>query len=121
MLDTTGALQHVQSGKMRALAIATKKRSPILPDVPTFDEAGIPDVYFGAWYGVLAPAGTPKEIITRLNTELNEILRDPATRKRFLDLGAEVGGGTTEEFATFMAAETARFGPLLKNAGIKLD
>jgi tripartite-type tricarboxylate transporter receptor subunit TctC len=121
MLDTTGPISFVQSGRMRALAVAAKTRSPALPNVPTFDEAGIANVHSSAWYGLMAPAGTPREIINRLNAEANVVLRDPETKKRLVALGADFGGGTPEDFGKFVAAEVVRYADVVKASGAKLD
>ncbi len=121
MLDTTGPISFVQSGRMRALAVASKTRSPALPNVPTFDEAGVPGVYSSAWYGLMAPAGTPRDIVNRLNTEANAVLRDPEMKKRLAALGADMGGGTAEEFGKFVAAEVTRYADVVKASGAKLD
>ena len=121
MLDTTTCLPFVASGKMRALAVASKKRNPALPDVPTFDEVGLPGVYASSWYGLSAPAGTPKAIIAKLNAEANAVLKSPEFQKRMLAFGAEVGGGTPEEYGRFMASETRRYAEIVRISGVKLD
>ena len=77
MLDTTTCLPFIAAGRMRALAVASKKRNPALPDVPTFDEVGVPGVYASSWYGLMAPAGTPRPIIDKLNAEANQVLQSP--------------------------------------------
>lgn len=121
MLDTTGPISFVQSGRMRALAVASKTRSPALPNVPTFEEAGISGVHSSAWYGLMAPAGTPREIVQRLNAEANAVLRDPEMKKRLAALGADMGGGTPEEFGKFVASEVRRYADVVKASGAKLD
>ncbi|MDB5829800.1 MAG: hypothetical protein JWQ73_4020 [Variovorax sp.] len=121
MLDTTTCLPFIAGGKLRALAVASKKRNPALPDVPTFDEAGVPGVYASSWYGLSAPAGTPKAIIDKLNTETNLVLKSPTFQKRMADFGAEVGGGTPEEFGQFMASETKRYAEIVRISGAKID
>ncbi len=121
MLDTTTCLPFIASGKMRALAVASKKRNPALPDVPTFDEVGLPGVYASSWYGLSAPAGTPRAIIAKLNAEANAVLRSPEFQKRMLAFGAEVGGGTPEEYGRFMASETKRYAEIVRISGVKLD
>ncbi|UYO95051.1 Bug family tripartite tricarboxylate transporter substrate binding protein [Pollutimonas sp. M17] len=121
MLDTTTCLPLIAGGKLRALAVASKKRNPALPDVPTFDELGMP-IYASSWYGLMAPAGTPRPIIERLNREANEVLKsDKRVQTLMADYGAEVGGGTPEEFAAFMASETKRYESIVKLSGAKLD
>lgn len=121
MLDTTTCLPFIAGGKMRALAVASKKRNPALPDVPTFDEVGLPGVYASSWYGLSAPAGTPKPIIARLNAEANAVLQSPEFQKRMLAFGAEVGGGTPEDYGRFMASETRRYAEIVRISGVKLD
>jgi tripartite-type tricarboxylate transporter receptor subunit TctC len=121
MLDPS-ALQHVRSGKLRALAVPSKKRLTALPDVPTFEEAtGIKDMYAFAWYGLMAPAGTPRDIIDRLNRELNTVLQTAEIRTRLIDAGADIGGGTAEEFGRFMTSELDRYGNIIKLSGAKME
>lgn len=121
MLDTTTCLPFIAGGKMRALAIASKKRNPALPDVPTFDEVGLPGVYASSWYGLSAPAGTPKSIIAKLNADANAVLQSPEFQKRMAAFGAEVGGGTPEDYGRFMASETRRYAEIVRISGVKLD
>ncbi|WP_399677485.1 Bug family tripartite tricarboxylate transporter substrate binding protein [Xenophilus sp.] len=121
MLDTTTCLPFIASGKMRALAVASKVRNPALPDVPTFDEVGLPGVYASSWYGLSAPAGTPRAIIDKLNAAANEVLKSPEMHKRMLAFGAEIGGGTPEDYGRFMASETKRYAEIVRISGAKLD
>jgi tripartite-type tricarboxylate transporter receptor subunit TctC len=121
LLDTTTCLPFIAAGKMKALAVASKARNPALPNVPTFDELGIPGVYSGAWYGFMAPAGTPRPIVDRINREVNEILRTEEMKKKMVEFGAEIMGGTPEAFAEFIAAEIRRYEPIVKLTGAKLD
>lgn len=121
MLDTTASLPFIAGGKMKALAVASKKRNPALPNVPTFDELGIPGVYSSSWYGLMAPAGTPRPIIDKLNAEMNQVLQMPDVRKKMTDFGAEIGGGTPEEFALFIASEVKRYGPIVQESGAKAE
>ena len=109
MLDTTTCLPFIAAGKMRALAVASKERNPALPDVPTFDEVGLPGVYASSWYGLMAPAGTPQAIIDKLNAEANAVLQSAEIRKRMADFGAEIGGGTPDDFDRFIRSETKRY------------
>jgi tripartite-type tricarboxylate transporter receptor subunit TctC len=117
----TPVLQHVRSGKLRALAVTTAKRSPALPDVPTLDESGLKGFNIGTWFGVLAPAGTPPEIVTRLNTEVNRILQTPEFRKRMDDIGAEAIGNTPAQMASQIKTDTERFAKLVKDANVTLE
>ncbi len=107
-------LQHVKAGKVKALAIAGATRLPSLPDVPTFAEAGFPNFDVSLWQGVLVPAGTPPDIVARLNAEINKALEQPDMRKRVAELGAIPEGGTPEHFATFIKNEMARWSALIK-------
>jgi tripartite-type tricarboxylate transporter receptor subunit TctC len=121
MLDTTTCLPFVASGRMRALAVASKKRNPALPDVPTFDEVGLPGIYASSWYGLMAPAGTPRPIIDKLNAQANEVLQSPDMKRRMAEFGAEVGGGTPEDFGQFIASEIKRYESIVRLSGAKLD
>ena len=121
MLDTTTCLPFVASGRMRALAVASKKRNPALPDVPTFDEVGLPGIYASSWYGLMAPAGTPRPIIDKLNAQANEVLQSPDMKRRMAEFGAEVGGGTPEEFGQFIVSEIKRYESIVRLSGAKLD
>ncbi|MET3918988.1 tripartite-type tricarboxylate transporter receptor subunit TctC [Variovorax sp. OAS795] len=121
MLDTTTCLPFIAAGRMRALAVASKQRNPALPDVPTFDEAGLKGVYASSWYGLSAPAGTPRPIIDKLNAEANAVLKSPELQKRMAAFGAEIGGGTPEDYGRFMASETRRYAEIVRISGVKLD
>ncbi len=112
---------HVKSGKLRALAITGAKRSPALPDVPTVAEAGLPGFEIASWNGVFAPAGTPKEIVTKLNTEIVKILSMPDVNERLSALGAEPAGMTPEQFAAIIKADLNKWAKIAKDAGIRLD
>jgi tripartite-type tricarboxylate transporter receptor subunit TctC len=122
MLDTAAsAMPHVRSGKLRALAITGARRSPEYPDIPTFAEAGLPGYDTNAWYSMHAPAGTPPEIVRRLNAELVASLKDPDVQARFKQLTTEPVGNTPEEFAAFVKAELDKYARVIKSAGIRLD
>ena len=121
MLDTTTCLPYIASGKMRALAVASKKRNPALPDVPTFDEVGLQGIYASSWYGLMAPAGTPRPIVDKLNAEANQVLQSDEIRKRMADLGAEIGGGTPEDFGRFIQSEIARYESIVRLSGAKVN
>jgi len=121
MLDT-GSLAQVKGGALRALAVASKARVPALPDVPTFAEAGIKDMYAAAWYGVMAPANTPPEIVTRLNTEINAILAEPEVRDTIINLGAEMREAQSPaQFQAFVTSEIARFKGIVEMSGAKME
>ena len=122
MLDTAAsAMPHVRSGKLRAVAITGPKRSPEYPDLPTFAEAGLPQYDTNAWYSVHAPAGTPPEIVRRLNAELVASLKEPDVQARFKQLSTDPVGNTPEEFAAFVRAELDKYARVIKAAGIRLD
>ena len=104
---------------MKAFAVASKARNPALPNVPTFDEIGVPGVYSSAWYGLMAPAGTPPEIVARLNAEANAVLKSPEVRRRIADFGGEPGGGTPSEFERFVASELQRYAAVVKASGAR--
>jgi tripartite-type tricarboxylate transporter receptor subunit TctC len=117
----TPVLPHIKAGKLRALAVTTNKRSAALPDVPTLDEAGLTGFNLGTWFGVLAPAGTPREIVARLNTEIVKIINSPDFRKRMDDIGAEPVGNTPEQMARQIKDDTERFAKLVKEAKVSID
>lgn len=117
----SSALPHIQSGKLRALAVTTRTRSSALPDVPTVIEQGIRDFEVIGWFGVLAPAGTPAAVIERLNRELNAALQQPDLRERLSGLGLESGGGTPAEFQKLIATDTQRYGDAIRRMGIKVE
>jgi len=115
------AVPFVKAGKLRALAVTTRTRSPLLPDVPTAAESGLPGYETVAWFGILAPAATPKDIVARLSMEIAKIARSPEMRDRLVALGAEPVGSTPEEFAAVIARDIAKWTPLAKSVGIKVD
>ncbi len=115
------ASPHVKSGKLRALAVSTKKRVGSLPEVPTVDEAGVPGFESFSWGGVMAPAGTPKDVIARLNAEIVKALRQPDVQERLQGLGAEIVGNSPEEFGAFVQAEIEKWAKVAKFANVKLD
>ena len=120
-LDLAAGLPVITSGKVRALAIGSAKRVAALPDVPTLAEAGVPNTEVFAFQGILAPAGLPAAITTRLNAELNKALLNPAVVKRMNDFGMDALPGTPEQFRTMARAESKRWGEIIKAAGVKLD
>ena len=115
------AMPHVRSGRLKALATSGIRRSPFAPEIPTVDEQGVAGFDAGAWLGLLAPAGTPKSIVDKLNRELNAILAEPETRKRLLDLGSEPMSGTPEEFAAHIATEYVKWGQRVRESGAKIE
>jgi len=116
-----GAVPHIKAGKLIPLALTEKARSPLLPDVPTATEQGVAGVEVNAWYGVLAPTGTPAPVIARLNKEFNDALNLPDVRERLAGAGLDVLGGTPQVLADFMKADNERYGKLAKELNIKAD
>ena len=117
----TPVLPHIKGGKLRPLAVTTSTRSPALPDVPTLDEAGLKGFNIGTWFGILAPAGTPKEVTERLNTEMVKIIHSPEFRKRMEEIGADPIGNTPEQMAQQIKSETEKFAKLVKEGKVSLD
>jgi len=113
------AMPHVKAGKLRPLAVTTLKRSPAAPDVPTMVEAGVPGFDISNWFAYFVPAGTPAEIVTRLNTEIVRGLGFPDVKEKLASVGAETVGTTPEELATFVRSETDKFAKLIKASGAK--
>lgn len=114
-------LNAIQSGKVRALAVTSKRRSALLPDVPTMEEAGLAGFEVVAWGGIVAPAGTPRSVILRLNREMNNWLQAPATKAELAQVGQVALGGTPEFFKTHIDSEATKWGNVIRNAGVKLD
>jgi tripartite-type tricarboxylate transporter receptor subunit TctC len=117
----SSVIPYIKAGKLRALAVTSAKRSTALPELPTLSEAGLPGYESTAWFGILAPAGTPEPIITRLNTELVASLREPAMRKWMQSQGFEVVGSTPAEFAAHIKKETAKWARVVKDSGATVD
>ena len=115
------ALPHVKAGKLKALAIAGPKRSPLLPDVPTLKEMGVDGVDVQQWYGLFAPAKTPKAVVDKLNAVLNQVLNDKDTIKRIEDHGADVDTSTPEQFGALVKAENVKWRSVVQRAKIKAD
>jgi tripartite-type tricarboxylate transporter receptor subunit TctC len=114
-------MPHVKAGKLRALAITSDKRSPLLPDVPTVAEQGFPGFAVSVWYGFAVPAGTPPEIVAKLNGEINKILKQDDVKKIFTDSGVEAMGGSTQQFDSFFKSESTRWSKVIKEANISAD
>ena len=113
------AMPSIKAEKLRAIAITSKKRSPLLPNSPSFAEVGYPKVEVLNWQGLIAPKGTPKVIIDKLNAAANEALKDPQLRELMLSQGNEIGGGTPADFATLIKSESAKWSTVVKTANIK--
>lgn len=119
--DLLTAMPHVKAGKIRALAITGSTRSPAMPEVPTMAEAGVKDYAAVGWQGIMAPAGTPPETITRLNTEINKVLTDPTLRNSLTAQGFEVVGGSAQLFADFVRRDTEQWRLAVDASGAKVD
>jgi len=120
MFDTVAAINtQVKAGNVRALAVTTAKRAAIAPEIPTMAEAGLPGYETSTWGGILAPAGTPKAVVAKLNTEMNRILALPDVKQRMTDAGIEVGGGTPQQFNDFIQSEMVKWAKVAKDAGIQ--
>src|SRR5512132_995903 len=115
------SLPHIKAGKLRALATTGAKRDPALPDLPTIAEAGVPGYESGVWFGLMVPAGTPKDIIARLNAEAVKGANAPEFQKRMKDLGYNIIPGSPEQMAEMIKAEIARWTPIVKASGAKVD
>ena len=113
------ALPHIKNGKVKALAISSAKRSPLVPDLPTMQEAGMPGFESGTRFGFYAPAGTPAAIVARLNADINKVL--PDLRERLASLGAEPVGGAPADLANAMRADSQKWGKVIKDAGVKTE
>ncbi len=113
-------LPHVQTGKLTGLAVASSRRSPLAPDIPTLTELGYP-IDIDTWYGLVAPAGTPQDIIAKLNGETIRILNLPELKERTRSQGIELGGSTSAEFAAFIKADIAKWGKVIREAHITID
>lgn len=114
-------ITHVKGGRMKALAVSGPKRSPLAPEVPTVAEAGVPGFEVTVWFGLLAPAGVPRDIIQRLNVESTRIINSPEVTDRFLKLGVEPRPGTPEQFGDMVKSEVGRWAKVIKDAGIKAE
>ena len=114
-------LPHVKTGKLRALAIVARERATQLPETPTFAQAGYPQVDAYAWFGLLAPAGTPRDVIERLNAEVNAVLRLPDVQEKFAALGAVSVGGSADDFDRFLRADLAKWARVVKERNIRPD
>jgi hypothetical protein len=112
---------HIKSGKLRGLAVTGKKRSPLFPDLPTIAESGVPGFEVVQWYGLFAPAKTPKEIVDKLNREIVAVMKDPDTAKKFAAQGADIVTGSPGELGSLVQAELAKWGKFIKDAKITAD
>jgi tripartite-type tricarboxylate transporter receptor subunit TctC len=120
-VDLASSRPHVQSGRMRGIAVASTQRLKVLPDLPTIAEAGVAGYESTTWFGPLAPAKTPREIVTKLNGELNKVLQLPDVGKRFAAEGIEALGGTPDQFGSYIRADMERWARVVREANIRLD
>jgi tripartite-type tricarboxylate transporter receptor subunit TctC len=111
-------LPHVQSGRLRPIAVSALKRAPAMPKVPTFDEQGLKGYEATNWFGIFAPARTPKDIVTRLNTEIDRVIKAPDMIERFTNEGLDTIGGSAEFFASYVRSEIAKYAKVIQAAGI---
>ena len=114
-------IPHIRSSRVRALAIANPQRFAALPDVPTFTEAGLPGYKFGSWFGIFAPGGTSRDLVTTLNTAMVRILNAPSMKERLAPLGAEPMPDTPEAFAALVKSEMAKYAKIVRASGAKVD
>ncbi len=119
--NTPNVLPQIRAGKLRALAVTSARRSPLAPDLPTVAEAGVPGYEVMVWFGTVAPAGTPREVVQKINTEINRILALPEVKERFAQGGIEVVGGAPEAFGALIGKEVATWAKVVKDANIKVD
>jgi tripartite-type tricarboxylate transporter receptor subunit TctC len=119
--NVPNVLPHVKSGRLRALAVSGAKRSSLVPDLPTVAEAGVPDYEVTVWFGLVAPAGTPREVVQKLNAEVQKILAMPDVRERFLAQGVEPQGSTPEQFAEHIRTQMAKWAKVVQDAGVKAE
>ena len=120
-VDILSALPHIKSGRLKALGVTGTVRSPALPDVPTIQESGLPDFNGNTWLGMVAPAGTPREIVMRLSAETSKVLNAPDMRERLLAQGVEPVGSTPEQATAHLEAEMKRYAAAVKASGAKVD
>jgi tripartite-type tricarboxylate transporter receptor subunit TctC len=120
-LAVTAPLPFIRSGRVRALAISSAARHPQLPDVPTFTELGYPDIQEYTWVGLFAPAGTPPEIVQKLNAAVNSAIKQPDVRERLESLTLEPIGGSPQQFSEYVQSEVVKWGAVVKQIGVKVD
>jgi tripartite-type tricarboxylate transporter receptor subunit TctC len=119
--NLANAMAQVKAGKLKALAVTTAKRSPLVPDLPTMAEAGIAGFDISTWYGLFAPAGTPKDVVAKWNADVTKILNSPDVRARLVADGAEPSPDSPDDFAKFIASELAKYARIIKASGAKVD
>jgi tripartite-type tricarboxylate transporter receptor subunit TctC len=112
-------IPHIKAGRLHPLAVTTEKRSAKMPALPTMDEAGVKGFELINWYGMFGPAKLSREIVNKVNADLNRALQDPAVAKRIEEAGVEIGGGSPEKFDAYVKSEIAKIGKVVKAAGLK--
>jgi tripartite-type tricarboxylate transporter receptor subunit TctC len=115
------ALPHIKAGKLKALAVTSATRAAALPDVPTIHESGVPGFEAASWFGLLAPAGTPPDVVNKINAEVAKWLATPDGKEKLAAVGANAAGGSPDAFAKHIAAETAKWAKVVKDSGAKVD
>jgi tripartite-type tricarboxylate transporter receptor subunit TctC len=121
MANLTTAQPHIRAGRLRGLGVGTRVRSPLFPEMPTLAEAGVPGYEANNWNGIIAPRGTPRAVVERLHREVVAVLKETATAERMAGAGLEPIGDTPVEFSRYLAAEAAKWGKLIRTAGIKAE
>ena len=121
IVPLAAALPHIRSGKVRALAVMAEQRLASAPDIPTAKESGVDDFVMSTWYGLFAPHGTPRDIVTRLHRESVKAMEDPSVRERLTATGVEIWLGTPEQLAAMVRSETTRYAAIIKQAGIRAE
>src|SRR5262249_7700864 len=117
--NLSAVIGNVRAGSLRALAVTSAQRSPSAPEIPTVAEAGLPGFEAETWFGIVVLAGTPREIVSRLNAEVRRVLAQPDIRHRFAELGMTIAGGTSDEFDAFIRAEVAKWSKVIRDADIR--
>jgi tripartite-type tricarboxylate transporter receptor subunit TctC len=119
--NVPNVIQHVKAGRLRAIAITTPKRVPAMPEIPTVDEAGVPGYEVSVWFGVVAPVATPKDVVARLNAEINRVIALPDVKERFNQSGIDIVGGAPEVFDRHIREQVGTWGKVVKDANIRAD
>lgn len=118
-MSVSSTAPQIQAGKLRALAVTSAQRTPALPDLPTLQELGFTGYDIGTWWGLLAPAGTPPEIVQKLNAAMRKVVQTPSVKARFAPHGLDATSDSPQEFAAFIKEETQRYARIAKSAGIQ--
>lgn len=121
LIDPPLAMPQIKAERLRPIAVGTKERFPLLPDVPTMSESGVPGIEATVWWGFVAPAGTPKPIVDKLNAEINKALADPAVKDKLTEMGVVITAWTPERFGSFLAAETEKWKRVIEQADIRAN